>query len=52
MISVYMEVNGDKLTAIISNERNEFDRCISDDITMTAEGVDTYHLVKKANRYK
>uniref|UniRef100_A0A1A9Z0R1 ethanolamine-phosphate cytidylyltransferase n=1 Tax=Glossina pallidipes TaxID=7398 RepID=A0A1A9Z0R1_GLOPL len=22
------------------------------DITMTAEGVDTYHLVKKANRYK
>ena len=25
---------------------------ILDDITMTAEGVDTYHLVKKANRYK
>lgn len=25
---------------------------IIDDITMTAEGVDTYHLVKSANRYK
>lgn len=24
----------------------------ADDITMTAEGVDTYHLVKSANRYK
>jgi len=25
---------------------------LADDITMTAEGVDTYHLVKSANRYK
>lgn len=25
---------------------------IIDDITVTADGVDTYHLVKKANRYK
>jgi len=23
-----------------------------DDITVTADGVDTYHLVKKADRYK
>ncbi|XP_039950605.1 ethanolamine-phosphate cytidylyltransferase isoform X1 [Bactrocera neohumeralis] len=29
------------------------DFCVhGDDITMTAEGVDTYHLVKSANRYK
>uniref|UniRef100_A0A1A9W0P7 ethanolamine-phosphate cytidylyltransferase n=1 Tax=Glossina brevipalpis TaxID=37001 RepID=A0A1A9W0P7_9MUSC len=27
-------------------------KMVKDDITMTAEGVDTYHLVKKANRYK
>lgn len=26
--------------------------CFVDDITVTADGVDTYHLVKKANRYK
>lgn len=25
---------------------------ISDDITVTADGIDTYHLVKKAGRYK
>jgi len=26
--------------------------CFVDDITVTADGVDTYHLVKKADRYK
>lgn len=26
--------------------------CHGDDITMTADGVDTYHLVKAAGRYK
>jgi hypothetical protein len=26
--------------------------CFPDDITMTADGVDTYHLVKAAGRYK
>jgi len=26
--------------------------CFVDDITVTADGVDTYHLVKKAGRYK
>ncbi|XP_001988302.2 ethanolamine-phosphate cytidylyltransferase isoform X2 [Drosophila grimshawi] len=32
---------------------NNCDFCVhGDDITMTAEGVDTYHLVKSANRYK
>lgn len=25
---------------------------IPDDITMTADGVDTYHIVKAAKRYK
>ncbi|XP_017024067.1 ethanolamine-phosphate cytidylyltransferase isoform X2 [Drosophila kikkawai] len=34
-------------------DRNNCDFCVhGDDITMTAEGVDTYHLVKSANRYK
>jgi hypothetical protein len=29
-----------------------FPFCFADDITMTADGVDTYHLVKAAGRYK
>ncbi|EDW25642.1 GL26305 [Drosophila persimilis] len=34
-------------------DKNNCDFCVhGDDITMTAEGVDTYHLVKSANRYK
>ncbi|XP_005181836.1 ethanolamine-phosphate cytidylyltransferase isoform X1 [Musca domestica] len=34
-------------------DEHNCDFCVhGDDITMTAEGVDTYHLVKKANRYK
>ncbi|XP_017858740.1 PREDICTED: ethanolamine-phosphate cytidylyltransferase isoform X1 [Drosophila arizonae] len=34
-------------------DQNDCDFCVhGDDITMTAEGVDTYHLVKSANRYK
>ncbi|XP_034668736.1 ethanolamine-phosphate cytidylyltransferase isoform X2 [Drosophila subobscura] len=34
-------------------DQNNCDFCVhGDDITMTAEGVDTYHLVKSANRYK
>lgn len=34
-------------------DEHQCDFCVhGDDITMTAEGVDTYHLVKSANRYK
>ncbi|XP_030372881.1 ethanolamine-phosphate cytidylyltransferase isoform X1 [Scaptodrosophila lebanonensis] len=34
-------------------DQNNCDFCVhGDDITMTAEGLDTYHLVKSANRYK
>ncbi|XP_037958482.1 ethanolamine-phosphate cytidylyltransferase isoform X3 [Teleopsis dalmanni] len=34
-------------------DEHNCDFCVhGDDITMTAEGVDTYHLVKSANRYK
>ncbi|KAH8283640.1 hypothetical protein KR018_010326 [Drosophila ironensis] len=34
-------------------DQNNCDFCVhGDDITMTAEGVDTYHLVKSANRYR
>lgn len=29
-----------------------FHSCHTDDITMTADGVDTYQIVKDANRYK
>lgn len=36
-----------------NNTCNNFDiMYFVDDITVTADGVDTYHLVKKANRYK
>lgn len=34
------------------NEPISFPSYLSDDITMTADGVDTYHLVKAAGRYK
>ncbi|XP_023177498.2 ethanolamine-phosphate cytidylyltransferase isoform X2 [Drosophila hydei] len=34
-------------------DQNDCDFCVhGNDITMTAEGVDTYHLVKSANRYR
>ena len=33
--------------------RYDCDYCVhGDDITMTADGTDTYHLVKSAKRYK
>ena len=35
------------------NGRHDCDYCVhGDDITMTADGTDTYHLVKSAKRYK
>ncbi|XP_017853992.1 ethanolamine-phosphate cytidylyltransferase isoform X1 [Drosophila busckii] len=41
------------VTSLEVLDQNNCDFCVhGDDITMTAEGVDTYHLVKSANRYK
>lgn len=33
---------------------NKLNKCLifPDDITVTADGIDTYHLVKKAGRYR
>jgi hypothetical protein len=33
-------------------DTNELFLIVSDDITMSADGVDCYHLVKGAKRYK
>ncbi|RUS85579.1 hypothetical protein EGW08_006662 [Elysia chlorotica] len=41
------------VTAIETLDQNNCDFCVhGDDITTTADGQDTYHMVKKANRYK
>ncbi|GFS03423.1 ethanolamine-phosphate cytidylyltransferase [Elysia marginata] len=41
------------VTALETLDRNNCDFCVhGDDITTTADGQDTYHLVKAANRYK
>lgn len=41
------------VTTLETLDKYNCDFCVhGDDITLTAEGVDTYHLVKKANRYK
>ncbi|XP_065079000.1 ethanolamine-phosphate cytidylyltransferase isoform X2 [Ochlerotatus camptorhynchus] len=41
------------VTTLETLDKHNCDFCVhGDDITLTAEGVDTYHLVKKANRYK
>ncbi|CAG0913008.1 unnamed protein product [Notodromas monacha] len=41
------------VTCIETLDKYNCDFCVhGDDITMTAEGVDTYHLVKAAGRYK
>ncbi|CAD7085774.1 unnamed protein product [Hermetia illucens] len=41
------------VTALETLDKYNCDFCVhGDDITMTADGVDTYHLVKEANRYK
>ncbi|XP_045464494.1 ethanolamine-phosphate cytidylyltransferase isoform X2 [Harmonia axyridis] len=41
------------ITSLETLDMNGCDFCVhGDDITMTADGVDTYHKVKKAERYK
>uniref|UniRef100_A0A2P2IAD3 ethanolamine-phosphate cytidylyltransferase n=2 Tax=Hirondellea gigas TaxID=1518452 RepID=A0A2P2IAD3_9CRUS len=41
------------VTTLETLDKYECDACVhGDDITMTADGVDTYHIVKAANRYK
>ncbi|KAB7502928.1 Ethanolamine-phosphate cytidylyltransferase [Armadillidium nasatum] len=41
------------VTTLETLDKYNCDFCVhGDDITMTADGVDTYHIVKKANRYK
>ncbi|KAJ8958172.1 hypothetical protein NQ318_006111 [Aromia moschata] len=41
------------VTTLETLDRYDCDFCVhGDDITMTADGVDTYHLVKKAGRYR
>ncbi|XP_043209908.1 ethanolamine-phosphate cytidylyltransferase-like [Amphibalanus amphitrite] len=41
------------VTTLETLDKYGCDFCVhGDDITMTAEGVDTYHIVKAANRYK
>lgn len=41
------------VTTLETLDKYNCDFCVhGDDITMTADGVDTYHLVKAANRYK
>ncbi|XP_050546699.1 ethanolamine-phosphate cytidylyltransferase [Daktulosphaira vitifoliae] len=41
------------VTNLETLDRYNCDFCVhGDDITVTADGVDTYHFVKKANRYK
>lgn len=41
------------VTTLETLDKNGCDFCVhGNDITLTADGVDTYHLVKKAQRYK
>jgi ethanolamine-phosphate cytidylyltransferase len=41
------------VTTLETLDKYNCDFCVhGDDITLTADGVDTYHLVKQANRYK
>ncbi|XP_019768510.1 ethanolamine-phosphate cytidylyltransferase isoform X2 [Dendroctonus ponderosae] len=41
------------VTTLDTLDKYDCDFCVhGDDITMTAEGVDTYHMVKSAGRYK
>lgn len=41
------------VTTLETLDEHNCDFCVhGDDLTMTADGVDTYHLVKKADRYK
>lgn len=41
------------VTTLETLDKYNCDFCVhGDDITTTADGVDSYHLVKKANRYK
>uniref|UniRef100_A0A182PE86 ethanolamine-phosphate cytidylyltransferase n=1 Tax=Anopheles epiroticus TaxID=199890 RepID=A0A182PE86_9DIPT len=41
------------VTTLETLDKYDCDFCVhGDDITLTADGVDTYHLVKKAQRYK
>lgn len=41
------------VTTIDTLDKYDCDFCVhGDDITMTADGVDTYHMVKNAGRYR
>ncbi|KAA0201567.1 hypothetical protein HAZT_HAZT004662 [Hyalella azteca] len=41
------------VTTLETLDKHDCDFCVhGDDITMTADGIDTYHIVKSANRYK
>ena len=41
------------ITTLETLEKHDCDFCVhGDDITLSADGVDTYHLVKAAGKYK
>ena len=41
------------MTTLETLDKYNCDFCVhGDDITMTAEGIDTYHIVKSAGRYR
>lgn len=45
--------NAPYVTTLETLDKYDCDFCVhGDDITLTAEGIDTYHLVKSAKRYK
>ena len=45
--------NAPYVTTLETLDKHDCDFCVhGDDITLTADGVDTYHIVKTANRYR
>jgi ethanolamine-phosphate cytidylyltransferase len=45
--------NAPYVTTLETLDKHDCDFCVhGDDITLTAEGIDTYHIVKTNNRYK
>lgn len=50
--SVYMEVSSDLFFELEFSITKSVMNSFPDDITMTADGVDTYQIVKDAKRYK
>ncbi len=45
--------NAPYVTSLDTLDKHECDFCVhGDDITLTADGIDTYHIVKTAKRYR